>query len=249
MLQKAMLPSLLLALSTAEKRFENQQNSLIATIIVIPRDNQATPTIATALNIHVAVVANHNDHHQLHSNKNHFAVVLGAPRDVPIGKDSGWVTQRQSLEATRPHGAAEILLANQQGGLLEGLVTNLYIITFLEQDKVVLQTAGMGDGVVWGTMRKRVLEACNVLGLIVVEQPPLAGERALWQEAFLTNAVRGVQPLNEIECDVRNVLGLEPWAVEFSEVPGVWTSKIQALVDASLQQTDLRKIFEPSRSV
>ncbi|KAL4535298.1 hypothetical protein Ndes2526B_g06197 [Nannochloris sp. 'desiccata'] len=237
-LQAAVLPSLLLALTTAEKRCE-QETLKLATIIVSPSEDQTTPASSSSLSIHVAVAP---DPRCLQLQENTFATVLGPPREVPIGKDSGWVAQRQTLEALRPPGAAEILLTTQQGALLEGLVTNLFIITRSKDGEIVLQTAGMGDGVVWGTMRKRVSEACKQLGLKVLEQPPAAAERATWQEAFLTNALRGVQPLDRIECDERNVWGLEPWVIEFLEVPGQWTAKIQALVESSLQRTDLRNL-------
>jgi Amino-transferase class IV len=251
-LQAAVLPSLRLALTTAETRYA-QGTSKIATIIVSPTDDLASPeaaSLGSCLTIHVAVALDprlleqqaNNDTSDDSNNNNTFAVILGPPREISIGKDSGWVAQRQSLEALRPSGAAEILLTTRQGDLLEGLVTNVYIITAVPEGKVVLQTAGMGDGVVWGTMRKRVLQACKQLGLRVVEQPPAAAERGQWKEGFLTNALRGVQPLHRIECDARNVWGLEPWRAVFSEVPGFWTTKIQALVESSLQHTDLRKL-------
>jgi hypothetical protein len=247
-----MLPSLLVALATAENR---SQQPTIATIIVSPNRNQATTpasSLTSSLDIHVVASSPSSSRTQQgaqaqNNNKDTtttstFAVVLGPPRDVPIGKDSGWVAQRQSLEALRPPGAAEVLLATQQGALLEGLVTNLFVLVGLETGEIVVQTAGMGDGVVWGTMRQRVLQVCEKLGLKIVKQSPAAGERASWKEAFLTNALRGVQPLDRIECDERNVWGLEPWEITFSEVPGPWTFKIKALVDSSLQRTDLRKI-------
>jgi len=238
-LQAAVLPSLLLALTTAKERLKHE-TSKIATIIVSPNEDQTTtPASCTSssLDIHVAVAP---DLRRLHSQESTFATVLGPPREVPIGKDSGWVAQRQTLEALRPPGAAEILLATQQGALLEGLVTNLFIISQVEEGETVVHTAGMSDGVVWGTMRKRVFEACKNLSLKVLEKPPAAAKRTTWQEAFLTNALRCVQPLNRIECDARNVWGLEPWVIEFSKVPGQWTARIQALVESSLQHTDLR---------
>lgn len=242
-LQATVIPSLLLALTTAEKRCE-QEKSKVATIIVSPKEDQtspasSTPSFSSSLDIHVAVVP---EPRCLQPQENTFATVLGSPREVPIGKDSGWVAQRQTLEALRPPGAAEALLATQHGALLEGLVTNLFIVTQAQEGDIVLQTAGMDDGVVWGTMRERVIKACRQLSLKVLELPPAAAERATWQEAFLTNALRGVQPLNRIECDKRNVWGLKPWKIEFLEVPGQWTVKIQALVENSLSHTDLRNL-------
>lgn len=54
-------------------------------------------------------------------------------------------------------------------------------------DGLVVLTAGTGEGVVWGTVRHRVLEACASLGLPLLERAPAAADRSTWREAFLTN--------------------------------------------------------------
>lgn len=43
-------------------------------------------------------------------------------------QDSAWVAQRRRLEEAKPEGAAEVLLSTQDGLLLEGLITNLFIV-------------------------------------------------------------------------------------------------------------------------
>ena len=246
----AVLPSLLLALTTAAATPSHQPQTAhrIATILLSPGNDVSAP-----LDINVAVVREQQPPALTStSTEKTFATVLGPPRQVPIGKDSGWVAQRQPLEALRPRGAAEILLCTQQGFILEGLVTNFYIIcgpSSVEneqqegEEEVVLYTAGMEDGVVWGTMRQRVLQACLHLGLRVVEKAPDAAHRHRWREAFLTNALRRVQPLHRVECGHGNVWELAPWEVEFSSVPGSWTSKIQAHVEKSLSGTELRSLM------
>lgn len=205
----------------------------MATILLSPGN------ISNPLEVHIAVASNA---HQPSTDTSVFASVLGPPRQVPIGKNSGWVADRQYLESMRPKGAAEILLCTRDGKVLEGLVTNFYVIAAVPDGSLVLQTAGMGDGVVWGTMRQRVLKACSELGLEVVEEAPDAANRASWQEAFLTNALRRVQSLDRIECGKCNVWGLEPWEISFKSVPGLWTEKIQAHVEASLEGTDVRTL-------
>lgn len=58
-----------------------------------------------------------------------WAAVLGPGRALPLAKDSAWVRERAPLEGLRRPGAVEVLLANAAGGLLEGLVTNFFVIS------------------------------------------------------------------------------------------------------------------------
>lgn len=217
------------------------------------------------------------------------AVVMGPPRKVAIAKDSGWVAARRRLEALRPPGATELLLASRDGRLLEGMVTNLFVVldsaaaaaaeaeagagasagpvantaawadtrpadavgyaaagaaahgaaggaasSSGSSDALEIWTAGLGEGVAWGTMRARVLCACATLGLRVRERGPGVAARRAWREAFLTNSLRGIQPLGRIDCDERNHWGLSPWSLELSPVPGPVTAAIAAaVVDAA----------------
>lgn len=57
-----------------------------------------------------------------------FAAVVGPPRLLPAAKDSAWVQGRRALEARLPPGAADGLLQSELGGLLEGMITNLFVI-------------------------------------------------------------------------------------------------------------------------
>jgi branched-subunit amino acid aminotransferase/4-amino-4-deoxychorismate lyase len=236
----ATLPSLLRALGAAVDQF-GAGVPKIATIVLSPGADAHRP-----LEVHIAVTQVPPKPSNTSPSPT-FATVLGPPREIPVGKDSGWVAQRQQLEALRPPGAAEVLLCTQDGRLLEGLVTNVYIIAEgtnnggeKDTEGPVLLTAGMEDGVVWGTMRQRVLAAASDLGLRVIETAPPAEGRAAWREAFLTNALRRVQALGQLECGAANVWGLEPWAVEFEPVSGPWTAKIAARVEAALKGTDVR---------
>ncbi|KAL4458562.1 hypothetical protein ABPG75_013427 [Micractinium tetrahymenae] len=203
------------------------------------------------------------------------AVVLGGPRRVPEGKDSGWVADRQPLEQLRDAagGAAsdEVLLCTADGRLLEGLVTNFFAVTCEaashgaseeaaaagveerrggdaaapswsgggcpgtpEPAAVTVWTAGVGDGVVWGTVRARVLQACRTLGYAVREEAPSAQSRHAWSEAFITNALRLVQPLRRVSCSEANVWGLPPWEVELPSAPGPVTAALAAVLASTL---------------
>jgi hypothetical protein len=57
------------------------------------------------------------------------AVILAPPRSVGEGKDSRWVLDRRRWEVMKPTDAVEVLLCTKEGKLLEGLVTNLYVVT------------------------------------------------------------------------------------------------------------------------
>ena len=215
--------------------------------------------------------------------------------------------QRRRLEALRPEGAAEVLLCSQDGRLLEGLVTNVFILADAEAERaglassasvqppqcdgapaapkpdtagrkrglaatpaqqagpgpqgsvaapglssgrgshagfsnIELWTAGMGEGVVWGTLRHRVLQACQQLGIRVREQAPAMASRALWKEAFLTNSLRGLQPVQQVTCDPFNDWGHAPWTLELAAAPGPITRAIQAAVTGATPITDARSL-------
>jgi branched-subunit amino acid aminotransferase/4-amino-4-deoxychorismate lyase len=52
----------------------------------------------------------------------------GAPRQWARAKHCAWVLQRRELEAWAPRDAADVVLVADDGGLLEGLVTNLFVV-------------------------------------------------------------------------------------------------------------------------
>ncbi|KAG2501857.1 hypothetical protein HYH03_000355 [Edaphochlamys debaryana] len=56
------------------------------------------------------------------------AAVLGRPRSLAGAKASSWVEERRAYEQAKPPAAAEVLLADAQGRLLEGLTTNFFAL-------------------------------------------------------------------------------------------------------------------------
>ena len=104
----------------------------------------------------------------------------------------------------------------------------------------------MEEGVVWGTLRKHVLQACADLGVVVEERAPDPSQRWRWREAFLTNALRGVQSLGRIECGEANVWGLPGWEHEFSAgSPGPVTAQLRRRVGELTPITDVRRLPRP----
>jgi branched-subunit amino acid aminotransferase/4-amino-4-deoxychorismate lyase len=179
-----------------------------------------------------------------------MATILGPPRDIPIAKDTNWVSDREYLESMRPDGACECLLSTQEGCVLEGMITNFYVIRKMhrlnsEEFEFVLQTASVEEGVVWGTLRWRVLQACQCLGIRVIEQAPSMHERHTWKEAFLTNSLRGVQPLTKIVCDARSVWGLPSWELELPVDEASITEKLLECIDALMERSlvDIRQLL------
>ena len=156
------------------------------------------------------------------------------------------MAERQPLEQQRPSGAAEVLLSTEDGRLLEGLVTNLFVVTESSAPDAagssdgspVVWTAGVREGVVWGTARARVLEACRQLGIAVREEAPSSSGRLAWREAFLTNSLRRVQPLHTISCGAGNVWGHAAWEVRFPAAPGPVTAALRAAMLALLPTCD-----------
>ncbi|KAK2078467.1 hypothetical protein QBZ16_003307 [Prototheca wickerhamii] len=119
----------------------------------------------------------------------------------------------------------DVILQDDQGRLVEGLVTNLFVVRRSSESlqKVVLQTASVAQGALPGTVRRRVLESAAEAGLDVLESAPDPAERVLWTEAFLTNSLRGIQPLERLEsCTDAGAA----WTASF---PGPWpvTERLQ----------------------
>lgn len=165
------------------------------------------------------------------------ACLLGAPRAVPVAKDSSWILARRGLEAQRP-GDAEVLLSNADGGILEGLTTNFFVVERGAAAVLTLRTAAPSQGVAWGTGRERVLRAARSLGWRVVEDAPLGADANAWVEAFVGNAVDPVQPLERVWCSEDNIWGLGPWARELPGVDGELLAPLRDEVAREMTWTD-----------
>jgi branched-subunit amino acid aminotransferase/4-amino-4-deoxychorismate lyase len=86
----------------------------------------------------------------------------------------------------------ETLLLDPAGQVLEGSQTNFFAV----ERGPVLVTAK--DGVLLGTVRASVLEACAALGIAVRLQAPGVGDVHEWQECFISSTSRLVMGVDEI---------------------------------------------------
>jgi branched-subunit amino acid aminotransferase/4-amino-4-deoxychorismate lyase len=129
-------------------------------------------------------------------------LVRGAPRHNAAAKDSAWVTDRLALEAAQPKDVEELLLSNESG-ILEGTQTNFFAVVGGR-----VQTAE--EGVLAGTVRTFVFEACAQLGIPVDCVPPKVSDAVSgqWDGAFLSSTSRLVLPIDSLDAGDGTVVEL-----------------------------------------
>ncbi|KAM7499196.1 hypothetical protein LguiA_023610 [Lonicera macranthoides] len=135
----------------------------------------------------------------------HLAMV-GHRRDVANAKYSDWVRLRKPLEKLRPPLATELLLSSDGDRVLEGCLTNFFVVCRKDRDlnrrrstySVEVQTASISDGVLPGVLRQVIIEICSRNGIPFREVAPSWSERELWEEAFITNSLRILQHVETI---------------------------------------------------
>lgn len=177
--------------------------------------------------------------------------VMGLGRDLPNAKHSEWVRSRQALEKRRPKDVTEIILSNDGDLLLEGLVTNFFVVSRgkemviktktstgeeKKRENFVLQTAPL-RGVLPGVIRKLIVEICDEQGIPFEESPPSWHGRHSWVESFTTNSACLIQPVRSIRCPVLWQGTNEPHNVQEKswehlnlQVPGSLTQFIQSQI-------------------
>ncbi|KAF5759963.1 putative aminotransferase class IV [Helianthus annuus] len=185
------------------------------------------------------------------TNGAHLAVV-GRARDIANAKYSDWVRIRKPLEKLRPPSATELLLSNDGDQILEGCLTNFFVLSRkddIEEDSeyaenelrknkygysLELQTAPISDGVLPGVVREVVIEVCLKIGIPIREVAPSWSKRHLWEEAFITNSLRLLQHVETIRVPSSwNSLSSKTWKEvtweekQFEEGPGSITAIIQ----------------------
>jgi hypothetical protein len=122
----------------------------------------------------------------------------GKPREQAFVKNTAWIRGREGLEAARAADSSETILlggngASQGASLLEGTVTNFYVIMRDE----TLWTA-CDDSVLCGSVQRVVLDAAAALGIQVVGRAPCVRDMVQFDAAFLTNAVIMLTPVSII---------------------------------------------------
>ncbi|PIN23115.1 hypothetical protein CDL12_04164 [Handroanthus impetiginosus] len=83
--------------------------------------------------------------------------IVGRGRDFANAKYSDWVRLRKHLEKLRPPSVTELLLSNDGEHILEGCVTNFFVVC-LKDKEFEVQTAPIIDGVLPGIIRQVIRE-------------------------------------------------------------------------------------------
>ncbi|TMW91595.1 hypothetical protein EJD97_014129 [Solanum chilense] len=177
----------------------------------------------------------------IHENAAHLAVV-GRGRRVANAKYSDWVRQRKQLEKLRPPSVNELLLSNNGDQILEGCLTNLFVVCHKDVNgdnhkstvSIELQTAPIRDGVLPGVVRQVILDICSRNKIPVREIAPAWSERETWSEAFITSSLRLLQHVEVIQAPSSwGSLDTQTWTdvsweeKRFENAPGRITAFIQ----------------------
>ncbi|KAJ0442716.1 putative aminotransferase class IV [Helianthus annuus] len=182
------------------------------------------------------------------TNGAHLAVV-GRARDIANAKYSDWVRIRKPLEKLRPPSATELLLSNDGDQILEGCLTNFFVLSRkddVEEDSeyaenefrknkygysLELQTAPISDGVLPGVVREVGMFEIKSSVRELLHRGPASLTR---EEAFITNSLRLLQHVETIRVPSSwNSLSSKTWKEvtweekQFEEGPGSITAIIQ----------------------
>ncbi|XP_022764568.1 uncharacterized protein LOC111309833 isoform X2 [Durio zibethinus] len=190
----------------------------------------------------------------IEENGAHLALV-GRGRDVAAAKYSAWVRLRKPLDKLRPPSVVtELLLSNDGDRILEGCITNFFVVCQRDKDEaegkylhdngnvysVEVQTAPITDGVLPGVIRQLVIEVCLSKGIPVCEVAPSWEKHGLWEEAFVTNSLRVLQHVETIKVphsweSLQSKCSEEiSWMEKKFEGPGMITKVIQVNFDEQI---------------
>ncbi|XP_058769670.1 uncharacterized protein LOC131643467 [Vicia villosa] len=148
----------------------------------------------------------------IRGNAAHLAVG-GYGRNFAAAKYSDWVRVRKTLEKLRPPSVTELLLSHNGDQILEGCVTNFFVVCCKDRDSdngkapcdygnrnsFEVQTAPISDGVLPGVIRQVVLEVCKNEGIPFREVAPSWSKHEIWEEAFITSSLRVLQHVESIQ--------------------------------------------------
>ena len=90
--------------------------------------------------------------------------------------------------AAKEKGLDDVLLSNNEGGILESTSANLFVVS-----NGVLYTPGLEEGCLAGTMRMQIINIALANGMKVYECNILPQNLLVADEIFLTNAIQGIQ--------------------------------------------------------
>ncbi|KAK4754575.1 hypothetical protein SAY87_002679 [Trapa incisa] len=128
--------------------------------------------------------------------------LVGRGRTLATAKHLDWVRHRKTLEKLRAPSVTELLLSNDGDHILEGSVSNFFVVSRTDEKSTEanedtyssfeVQTAPLGD-VLPGIIRQLVIEVCLSMGIPVREVAPSWSMRESWEEAFITSKLHGVE--------------------------------------------------------
>ncbi|WJX14739.1 hypothetical protein P8452_04956 [Trifolium repens] len=163
-------------------------------------------------NVHVHIETYVPPQFGIWGNGAHVAVG-GYGRNIAAAKYSDWVRIRKTLEKLRPPSVTELLLSHDGNQILEGCVTNFFVVCRKDWDSddgevpydygnknyFEVQTAPINDGVLPGIIRQLVLEVCRDEGIPFREVAPSWSKHEIWEEAFITSSLRLLQHVDSIQ--------------------------------------------------
>lgn len=190
--------------------------------------------------------------------------VAGSGREAAAAKYAPWVRMRKSLEKMRPPGTMELLLTNDGDRILEGSITNFFVVCLKEEhqsnepfsvqtvtNRFEVQTAPLSDGILPGIMRQIVIEVCHDLGIPVREVSPSWSKRENWEEAFITSSLRLIQHVDTVQApllweDIETKAWSDvSWVVKQFQGAGCITTQIQRKISerALMEEYDTRDLL------
>jgi branched-subunit amino acid aminotransferase/4-amino-4-deoxychorismate lyase len=117
-------------------------------------------------------------------------VRLSPPDAESPYKHLGRVRWREALAVGRAAGSDEVLLADEADRIVEGAISNVFIIR-----EGILVTPAPSCGLLPGIMRAKVLELAHLEGFLVREAEVALAELPAAEEIFLTNSLVGLRPV------------------------------------------------------
>lgn len=167
---------------------------------------------------------------------------VSLPQSIRIGL-------RKPLEQLRPPSVTELLLSDDGDHILEGTITNFFIVCRKDNGEdngkgvhsgtnvyssLEVQTAPVSDGVLPGVLRQLVIEVCLSKGIPFREVAPSWSMHGLWEEAFITNGLRLLQHVDAIlvpseyaSLESRTYKEVSWKEKQFQDGPGMITRMIQ----------------------
>ena len=119
-----------------------------------------------------------------------YVALGGPPRHNAIVKDTKWIHDRKDIVDESAEDT--LLLGNDETVILEGSQTNFFAVL----PSGTIYTAG--SGVLEGTVRAAVIDACNALKIPLLVDAPKVSEIELFTEAFLASTSRLVMSIDKI---------------------------------------------------